>query len=349
VTQIKGAKICILSTGGTIASVYDERIQALRPGLSVDALIETLPKGLQNVEVSTKELFNLDSANAQPYHWQEVAKAIRVAHEEDPELDGIVITHGTDTMVYTASAISLMVQDFGKPIVFTGSQIPASVPWSDGPRNLIDAIRVAAFADLAETCIVFNSEIHRANRARKVREGSYDAFDSMDPTPIGVLSRDIVLYEGRKRREETTPRFDTRLDPQVFLVKIFPGFPPETIVMIAEQGYHGIVIEGFGSGNIPVGEKALTGAILKAVEQDCIVIISTQCAFGQADLSLYEVGRAALEVGALSAYDMTSETTLVKLMWSLGHTRDFDRVREMMLINYAGEISFSPGAGVRGT
>lgn len=347
--QENEAKICILSTGGTIASVYDSRIHALRPGLSVDSLLETLPKGLRNVQVATKEVFQLDSSNAQPHHWQEIAEAIKTTHEEIPDLDGIVITHGTDTMVYSASAISLMVQNFGKPIVFTGSQIPASVPWSDGPRNLIDAIRVAAFADVAETCIVFNGEIHRANRARKVRERSYDAFDSMDPTPIGVLARDIVLYEGRKLREQLVPRFDTRLDPQVFLVKIFPGFPPETITMIADRGYHGIVIEGFGSGNIPTDEKALTGAILKAVDQDCVVVISTQCAFGQADLSLYEVGRAALDVGALSAYDMTSETTLVKLMWCLGHTPEPDRVREMMLINYAGEISFSPGAGVRGT
>ena len=124
-TQDDGTKICILSTGGTIASVYDSRIHALRPGLSVDALLETLPKGLRDVQVITKEVFQLDSANAQPHHWQEIANAIKTTHEEIPDLDGIVITHGTDTMVYSASAISLMIQDFGKPIVFTGSQIPA--------------------------------------------------------------------------------------------------------------------------------------------------------------------------------------------------------------------------------
>jgi L-asparaginase type I len=293
-----------------------------------------------NIGVVKRELFQLDSANAQPHHWQEIASAIKEVNDESPELDGIVITHGTDTMVYSASAVSFMVQDFGKPIVFTGSQIPASTPWSDGPRNLIDALRVAAFGDLGETCIVFNGEIHRPTRAKKVRVMSYDAFDSVDPSPLGMLARDIILYEGRKKRVSLLPRFDTRLDDRVFLLKVFPGMPPGILSRIVDLGYHGIVIEGFGAGNIPTDENALTGAILQAISRDCFVVISSQCAFGQADPMAYEVGRAALDVGAMSAYDMTSEAALVKLSWVLGHTRDPDRVREMMLIDYAGELAF---------
>jgi L-asparaginase type I len=293
-----------------------------------------------NIGVVKRELFQLDSANAQPHHWQEIDSAIKEVNDESPELDGIVITHGTDTMVYSASAVSFMVQDFGKPIVFTGSQIPASTPWSDGPRNLIDALRVAAFGDLGETCIVFNGEIHRPTRAKKVRVMSYDAFDSVDPSPLGMLARDIILYEGRKKRVSLLPRFDTRLDDRVFLLKVFPGMPPGILSRIVDMGYHGIVIEGFGAGNIPTDENALTGAILQAISRDCFVVISSQCAFGQADPMAYEVGRAALDVGAMSAYDMTSEAALVKLSWVLGHTRDPDRVREMMLIDYAGELAF---------
>ncbi|MFW9832355.1 MAG: asparaginase, partial [Candidatus Thorarchaeota archaeon] len=157
-------KICIITTGGTISSIYDPGTQALRPGLSVDELLDRLPKELGNIEVLRKELFSLDSANAQPHHWQELASTIKAVSEEIPDLQGIVVSHGTDTMTYSAAAVSFMVQDFGKPIVFTGAQIPASVPWSDGPRNLLDSIRVAAFGDLGETCIVFNGEIHRATR-----------------------------------------------------------------------------------------------------------------------------------------------------------------------------------------
>ncbi len=311
-----------MTTGGTISSVYDPSIQALRPGLSVDALLAGLPKGMGNIEVVKRELFQLDSANAQPHHWQEIASAIREVYDEMPDIDGIVVTHGTDTMVYSASAVSFMVQDFGKPIVFTGSQIPASSPWSDGPRNLIDSLRVAAFGDLGETCIVFNGEIHRPTRAKKVRVMSYDAFDSVDPSPLGMLARDIILYEGRRKRRNLVPRFDTRLDDRVFLLKVFPGMAPGILSRIVDMGYHGIVIEGFGAGNIPTEENALTGAIMQAVSRDCFVIVSSQCAFGQADPMTYEVGRVALDVGAMSAYDMTSEAALVRALLGAGtHTR----------------------------
>ena len=344
------AKICLITTGGTISSIYDPGTHALRPGLSVEELLDRLPKGMGNIEVIQRELYQLDSANAQPHHWQELASAIKDVSEEIPDLQGIIVSHGTDTMTYSAAAVSFMIQDFGKPIVFTGAQIPASIPWSDGPRNLLDAIRVAAFGDLGETCIVFNGEIHRATRAKKVRVNSYDAFDSMDPSPIGILARDIILYENRKKRNHSlVPRFDTRLDDRVFLLKVFPGLPPEILLRVAELEYHGIVIEGFGSGNLPTQENALTEAIQSVVKKGCSVVVSSQCAFGQADLSMYEVSRAAADVGAISAHDMTSEAALVKLAWVLGHTSKADEVEEMMTKDYVGEVSFSGTVGFRGT
>ncbi|RLI59109.1 MAG: L-asparaginase 1 [Candidatus Thorarchaeota archaeon] len=335
------ARVCLITTGGTIASIYDPDTRALRPGLEVDALLARLPSGMGNIEVIKKELFEMDSANAQPHHWRAIAAAVKEVDEEIDDLQGVVITHGTDTMTYSSAAVSFMVQNFGRPIVFTGAQVSATIPWSDGPRNLLDALRLAAFGDVGETCIVFNGEVHRATRAKKVRVNSYDAFDSMDPSPIGLLARDIVLYERRRRRDlGAIPRFDTRLDDRVFLLKVFPGLPPQVLTRIVDLGYRGIVIEGFGSGNIPTDENALTGGILQAIDQGCAVVISSQCAFGQADLSVYEVGRAAMEIGAMSALDMTSEAALVKLAWILGHTHDQDRVREMMGINYVDEMTY---------
>jgi len=339
VTQTETAKVCLITTGGTISSIYDPKTYSIRPGLSVDKLLASLPEGMGHIEVIRRELFQMDSANAQPHHWQELARAIKEANEEMPELQGFVVTHGTDTMTYSAAAISFMIRDLGKPIVFTGAQIPATVPWSDGPRNILDALRVAAFGDIGETCIVFNGEIHRATRAKKVRVNSYDAFDSMDPIPLGVLTRDIVLYENRKRRHNRVPRIDTKLDDRVFLLKVFPGLPQQILLKIVDMGYHGIIIEGFGSGNIPTEENSMTGAIQQAVNQGSFIVISSQCAFGQADLTIYDVGRAAAEVGAMSAFDMTSEAAFVKLAWVLGHTNDSEQVRAMMAEDMVGELS----------
>lgn len=332
-------KVCIIATGGTIASVNDEKTHSLRPGLRVDQLIATLPKGMSDIEVIQRDLMQMDSANLQPHHWQEISTEIKRVSEDINDLRGIIVTHGTDTMVYSASAVSFMVQDLGIPIVFTGSQIPASIPWSDGPRNLLDAIRVATFADLGETCIVFNGEIHRPTRTKKTRVNTYDAFDSLDPRPLGIMAREISLYEGRKRRHNLVPKFDVKLDDRVFLLKVFPGIPPRILGRIADMGFHGIVIEGYGEGTIPSQENALATGISQAISEGCFVVVSSQCTYGDADLSVYEVGRAALEVGAMGAHDMTSEAALVKLAWVLGHSRDPGVVRRMMRMNYVGEVS----------
>ncbi len=344
----ESGKVSVLTTGGTISSVYDAKIGAYRPGFSLEKLLKSLPPGMDKIEVITQELFQLDSANAQPHHWQDIANAIKQVSKDHPDIDGVVILHGTDTMAYSAAAISLMIQDFGKPIVLTGSQIPAIEPWSDGPRNIRDAIRVAAWADLGETSIVFNGEIHRGTRARKIRERAYDAFDSVDPTPLGLLGHRIVLYENRIRRNNLVPKFRTEIDDKVCLLKVFPGMSPKIIDRIVDLDYHGLVIEGYGSGNIPAKENSLAESIRNALDHGCVVVMTTQCAFGQADLSLYEVGKAALEVGALSAYDMTSETTVVKLMWCLGQTNDHDKIKEMMMHNYVGEITMSGAIGMSG-
>jgi glutamyl-tRNA(Gln) amidotransferase subunit D len=155
------------------------------------------------------------------------------------------------------------------------------------------------------------------------------------------MAREISLYEGRRKRHNLVPRYDTKLDDRVFLLKVFPGIPPKILNRIMDLGYHGIVIEGYGEGSIPSEENALTGAISQAISLGSFVVVSSQCTFGQTDLSVYAVGRAAMEVGAMGAHDMTSEAAFVKLAWVLGHTRDPDEVREMMMTNYVGEVIYT--------
>ncbi len=335
----------LLLTGGTIASLYDNEEGAFRPTATLDDMITILATKAFDIDIQSKSILALDSSNIQPKHWKIIAEE---AYKIYDDVDGIVVAHGTDTMAYSASAVAFMLQNLGKPIVFTGSQIPAVYPWSDAFRNLADAVRIAAKADLGEVVIAFNGEIHRATRARKIRERAFDAFDTMDPAPLGFLGRSIFLYSSHVHRSKNKPVLDTNLDESVFLLRLFPGMKPSIIEAIVNEGYKAIVIEGFGSGNVPIYENSLLPTIKKIVKDGITVVITTQCPYGQAE-PVYEVGKKIIEAGALSGYDMTSEAAVTKLMWILGHTKDPEEIKRELYTSYTGEISKESFAGFTGT
>ncbi len=327
-------RILHIATGGTIAMARGSD-GTMMPFQSASDLLAAVPEVQEFVDVHMESLPEIDSANIHPPYWLELARVIASRYHE---FDGFVITHGTDTMAYSASAIAFMLQELDKPVVFTGSQIALGVIGSDGRRNLVNAFRVAA-SDCAEVVIVFGSRIIRAVRARKISAFALEAFESMNENAIGEIGLSIRISRRAMRRSGRRLLFVPALDPDVALVSAFPGLRPEVLQSIVDT-HHGVVILGYGTGNIPTsGDLSLRDVVIRATSRGIPVVVGTQCVLGSTNLGMYRVGKEVLEAGAIPSVDMTPEATLTKLMWVLGQTREPDRVSSMILKSYVGEIA----------
>lgn len=329
-------RVLLLKTGGTLTMTTDAE-GSLGPGGEEARPLALVPE-LQGVaHIDCHVLGDHDSANLQPSFWGEVA---RVLYQRYDDYDGFVVTHGTDTMVYTAAAVSLFLQNVGKPIVFTGAQIPLTHVGSDGRANLVDAVRVAV-SDLAEVCIVFGSEVLRATRARKTSAFHLHAFESVNDYSLGTIGLSLRLAPHARRRELRRPLLAVHLEPNVARTSVWPGMSPEIVRHLAET-HAGLLLEGYGVGTLPSEERSLIPAIREAVARGVPVVLGTQCMLGSTALQLYRLTRTALAAGAIPAMDMTPETALVKLMWALGQSRDIRTVEAIMLRPYVGELELSP-------
>ncbi|KYO69612.1 asparaginase [Thermovenabulum gondwanense] len=327
-------KILLLSTGGTIASASGE--DGLVPKLTGEQMIKLIPELEGLCEIDCKEIMNLDSTNVQPEEWVNIA---REAFEGLKEYDGIVITHGTDTMAYSSSALSFMLRNLNKPVIFTGSQLPIEHPQTDGKRNILDAFKVAV-SGLAGVYIVFDGKIIKGVRSSKVRTQGFDAFKSINYPYIGrVENGEVIIEHNVDKVPEGQIELDDKLDPRVLLLKLTPGFLPEVIPAVLKLGFRGLIIEGFGLGGVPNFRRNIIPEIEKALKEGIAVVVTTQCLLDGSDLTVYEVGVKALKAGVIPAYDMTTETIVTKLMWALGHTYKLEEVRKIMMTNYAGEFS----------
>lgn len=325
--------VLLVTTGGTITMFAGEQ-GGFGPAGSASSILDRVPEIRAIADVEVLPLGDVDSSDIQPDFWAELA---RVIYESYERFDGFVVAHGTDTMVFSASALSFMLQELSRPIVFTGAQIPLSEIGSDGRSNLINAARVAV-ADLGEVCIVFGNQVIRGSRARKASAFDLYAFEAVKQPPIGRIGLTLQLAEHARRRGPTRlPLFQPELCPQVARVPVWPGMDPGIIEHLAST-HAGIVIEGFGVGTIPTASRSLLPAIREATRAGVPVIICTQCIVGSTAMELYQVGLGALEAGAIPAMDMTPEATQVKLMWALGQTRDIRRIESMMTKDYVGEI-----------
>jgi L-asparaginase len=326
-------KICILFCGGTITMKRNKK-GVLTPFYNAKDLLNFVPQLNQLAEISVIQLANIDSTNIEPKFWTTLAETIK---ENIGKYDGFVITHGTDTMAYTASAISFALQGINKSIIFTGSQKPLEDIPSDASSNLINSVLVASQYKLG-SCIVFGQKILQGNRATKISESSLDPFDSPMALPLGNILLEPQITSSYRLKTHKNLTFNIKFDPNIIVIKITPGLSYKNFDFIFNENLHGIILEGFGPGNIP---KILIPSLKKAKIKEIPVIILSQCKKGITKMHLYQVGHAALDAGAIPGGDMTVEAALTKLMWVLAQTQDIKKIKQLFQINIAGEITIN--------
>lgn len=326
-------KILMLTTGGTIASRTSS--EGLAPAGS-DEILRHIGGAADSYDVTTREIFTLDSTNIQPEEWHVIARAI---YDGFYDFDGIVVTHGTDTMAYTASMMTFMLQNPPVPVVFTGSQVPISHPLTDAIENLRCAFAMAA-SGKPGVFVAFDRKIMLGSRAVKVRTVGFDAFESINCPPAAIVdSTGLRFQPSVLPRVGAEPSLDDVIDTDVFLLKLTPATNPAILDMLIDAGIHGIVIEAFGAGGIQFIRRDFIARLERAAAAGIPVVICSQCLYEASELSIYQVGVKALETGAIQAHDMTSEATVAKLMWALGKSRDIASVRRLFGTSIAGEIS----------
>ncbi len=324
--------ILLLTTGGTIASMPGG--DGLVPHRS-DVMERELEQLRTYYDISVQDVMCLDSSNIRPEEWQQIAEAVYRSREA---YDGIVISHGTDTMAYTASAVTFMLPNIDKPVVFTGSQLPLRDMLSDGPDNLRTAFAMAASGHPG-VFLAFDRKVMLGCRAVKVRASGFSAFESVNARYAAQVSnRGLVVDREILPLPQGEPRLCTGISQDVFLLKLTPGLDPAIFGMLAAMGCKGIVVEAFGLGGINVLGKSLQG-IRRCVEDGISVVVTTQCLYDSSDLQVYQVGNKLLDLGVIQGRDMTSEAAMTKLMWALGQSMDQDAISRLFSQNLAGEIT----------
>lgn len=324
--------ILLLATGGTIASVPSE--EGLTPKLTADELTSYITIENQPYRLDSQILMNIDSTNMQPEHWREIAEAI---YQNYDNYDGFVVTHGTDTMAYTAAALSYMIQNSNKPIVLTGSQVPIGFPKTDAKKNIRDALRFAC-ENVGGVFVVFDGRVILGTRAVKMRTKSYDAFESINHPYIAYIHNNRIDYQYELEPTHEKLQFDSSLCPDVFLLKLHPGTKPEIFDYIRHL-YRGVIIESFGSGGVPFQGRNLLPKIKELIDDGMAVVITTQCLEEGEDLTLYEVGRKVAQNTVILSGDMNTEAIVPKLMWALGKTTNLLEIKKIMETSVANDIT----------
>jgi glutamyl-tRNA(Gln) amidotransferase subunit D len=337
-------RVAIISTGGTIASRVDYRTGAVRPALSASDLYSVVPELSEIAIIDAEILFSVFSENITPKHWSETAK--NVAKQIEKGAAGVVVAHGTDTLGYTAAALSFALQDLPVPVIIVGSQRSADRPSSDAATNLIGAVEAAANAPFAEVVVAMHETVsdksivfHRGTKVRKCHTSRRDTFRSINAPPLARMENEKMemLVEDYKERDPSRklilkPDFDEK----AVLVKFYPGLNPRIIEWCMDEGYRGIIFEGTGLGHVG---NYFFSAVRKAVEKGMVVAMTSQCIWGRLGMNVYDTGRDLLALGVLPLEDMLPETALVKLMWILGQTANVEEAKTLLTKNIAHEIS----------
>lgn len=308
-------KILFIATGGTIASKKTK--SGLTPQIKPKDLLSYVPDVAQLCEVSAIAPFNLDSSNVTPDHWKLLTKTIK---DNYFDYDGFVIAHGTDTMAYTAAALSYMIQNSSKPIVITGSQRPINLDITDAKTNLFDSFLYATDNESQGVSIVFDGKVIAGTRAKKVRTKSYNAFSSIDFPSLAVIQDHRIMRYIPMLPFKKPIRFYEDINENVFLLKLLPGIKP-TLLEAVFENYDGIIVESFGVGGIPASIKDDFFALCQKYN-DKLIIMSTQVSHEGSDMTVYEVGNEMKTLcNFLESYDMTPESVAAKTMWLLANAK----------------------------
>ena len=324
-------KILLIATGGTIASKSSG--QGLAPALSSAELLSYVPEIKRFCEVDAVQIFNIDSTNVTPEHWLEIAKTIRENYEN---YDGFVVCHGTDTMAYSAAAISYLVQHSPKPIVFTGSQKPIDREDTDGRINLRDSFLYATSEFASDTVIVFQGKVIAGTRAKKIRTKSFNAFESVDFPDLANIR------DGRSIQYIKTPKFKSaefydKLGARVGLLSLTPGMKGEILDAYFRLN-DAVVLSGYGAGGVPEGDYYGFYEVIESwKDKGKTLAITTQVQHEGSDLSVYKVGQGLKDrFDVLEGFAMTYEGIITKLMWILGQTKDDEEIKKLFytVVNY---------------
>ena len=307
-------KLMLLATGGTIACTPTPN--GLAPTLHAQDLANAVAPVIP-CEIEARDVFMMDSSNMQPEEWSVLAQAIdqALAH-----CDGVVVTHGTDTMAYTAAALSYMLAGCGKPVILTGSQLPLSHPLTDARLNLLRAF-TAALEGVAGVYVCFHDRLISGVRCVKTHTSSMDAFSSVNDRPAGRFDVEGVHFDHPQPycpiEPEAAYQLRAGIDPRVFLLKLVPGTSPDVLRFVKDAGYRGLVIEAFGLGGLHYIRRNLVKAMEELGESGIYVLVVSQCLYEKADVSVYEVGRGLMKDYILNGRDMTTEAAVCKMMWAL--------------------------------
>ena len=327
-------KILMITTGGTIASIQTK--DGLKPGLDGNQLLEFIPQLNNMCDIDVKSVFSIDSTNVYYKHWLILAEVIK---EEYEIYDGFVICHGTDTLSYTASALSYLIQNSKKPIVLTGAQRPINLDISDAKTNLLDSFTYACEDNSKGVVLIFSGNVILGTRARKIRTKSFDAFKSIDFPRVAIVKDGVVIPYITNLNENT--KFYNNLDPNVGLLKLIPGIDYKVLEFMLEL-YDALVIESFGVGGLPTYEdKSFNELIDKYTKLGKIVVMTTQVPNEGSDIAIYQVGHILKQnPNVLEAYDMTTEAVVTKLMWVLSLSKNINEIKELFYKTISNDILF---------
>lgn len=312
-------KILFLTTGGTLACTVTE--EGLTPTLQGKDILKQVPELKTLGEITVQDLALLDSSNLEPAQWSQWARLIG---ENYTDYDAFVLTHGTDTLAYTASALSYMLINLGKPVVLTGAQVPLSLTNSDARTNLELAFTVAA-SGLPGVFVAFGNKVIRGNCAKKIFTRNFNAFESVNESPVLFFTKKGVKKNLPSREVVGGFRVAEKMNPRVMAITMTPGLKPDIIDYAVERGYKGLVLECYGAGGINTATPNFLPAIRRAIKKGVRVTCVSQCLFDGVDLSLYPMGILAAQAGVESGGPMTLEAAVTQMMWRLANPAEEEK------------------------